>query len=128
MPTINLTKTPILDKDNKPVEENGQVVYKQNDLVALSMFLSNFNSSEHDNRNQLTFLQLVDKVEISLKNNSDKVDVTMNEVLFLKDYLVGFDKFVHYVGGQRQESSLGVDHMRSKFSLLEQLDGILNQK
>ena len=84
---LKLTTKKSLDKQGKVEKVNGKDGYKQHDASALMSLLNGVNFKLYDMKSYKHCLNLKDKIEEAWRKDEKEVDLPLDEITFLKDYL-----------------------------------------
>lgn len=96
-----------------------QPLYKQNDGMALIQVLSLYDSRKGGLKDYKTFINLREKIEKAWVKETKKVELSLDEMSFLKNFLSGiFDKEKK----KEEKIQLSIFLGRTVISVLEQLE------
>jgi len=86
---VKLEKVFSQDKEGKPVMENGEPLYKQEDVSGLFHLLNRYDSTKHPGtmKGHRNMIIIKDKVETAMIEKKDELVLTLEEAHWLKDYL-----------------------------------------
>ena len=91
--TLKLTIKNKLDKDNKEMRnDNKELIYDQHDPECLVRLLSAFDSSKYKMSDYRNYLDLVDKSNDVWRRDEKEIELSLDQVGFLKNYLKDYNE------------------------------------
>jgi hypothetical protein len=115
--TIDIIQEVVLDKKGKEVrDQKGEKQYKRDDFVGLINLLNRFDSKRHGMDDYKNFIKTKDKILKYWADEITKVELSLNEATFLKNYLTELPK------KEGMDKSLAEFEMRTLIGITEQLD------
>lgn len=112
---IELIKEEALDNDGNAIGEGNDKQYKRYDALVLKQLMSVFDSSKYDLIGYRNFLNVTDKIDQVWKDDLSKLELTLDEANFLKEYFTNINK------KSKDGTSFGEFHIRTLLYLVDKL-------
>lgn len=114
------------DKDGKKKEAmvQGEQAYIRNDLSALQSLLSNFDTKTHAPKDWKSWTKIKDKVVDCYLNDKRKMELSLDEAGFLKDFLIDLRDKNTRDSKEKEKISFNEFQVRSLLGLIEQFEGV----
>jgi hypothetical protein len=115
--TIDIIQEKVIDKKGKEVKDmKGEIQYKRDDFIGLINLLNRFDTKRHGMDDYKNFLKTKDKILKYWADEITKVELSLNEATFLKNYLTELPK------KEGMDKSLAEFEMRTLIGIIEQLE------
>jgi len=115
--TLKLEKIEAKDREKgkikNSVDQKGEQQYLRNDTIGLSSLLGKFNTTKHTVNEWRLCIKLKDRLIDCYLNDTNEIELSLDQVTFLKTYLGSFDK--------EKDIRLSDFELRTLFGVIEQL-------
>lgn len=114
---LKLVKLPFLDKDGKEVAENGEVMYKHEDVSGLFTLINRYDSTKHPGamKGFRAMISIKDKLETVMLKQGNELMLNLEEAHWLKNYLE------QVPNNEAAQTKLGQFEIRTLTAILDQL-------
>jgi hypothetical protein len=115
--TIDIIQEKVIDKKGKEVKDmKGEIQYKRDDFIGLINLLNRFDTKRHGMDDYKNFLKTKDKILKYWADEIKKIELSLNEATFLKNYLTELPK------KEGMDKAMAEFELRTLIGVLEQLE------